>query len=282
MMSPTEFQCEVLCLRSHSRWRPRFLRLLRLTLGVCAAGQADAQSLVVTSGPAPLSGYPHTTTSTINLSGVADAVATSSVKVNGIAVIWTPSNGTWNASGILVPPGVNRVLIQALDATGKEIERLGYDVWYDDGSVQSVSGSITANTMWTANGGPYDVTASISISSGATLTIEPGTSVYLGSGVNFTIASGGTLSALGTDTQPIRFTRAPGTSANWGGMTVNGIANISYAHFEFNGATVIHSQWRHVTPRSPYLWQRWGAVSFARLFLVRREPLHFPHVDRRL
>src|SRR5439155_25584342 len=146
--------------------------------------------------------------------------------------------GTWTNTMTLFP-GINRVSIQALNTNGAEFASTNVDIWYDDSTVQSVGGTIAANTTWTAAGGPYSVTTTLTVASGATLTIEPGTTVYLASGVNFSVANGGRLLAVGTASAPIRFTRAPGTSANWGNLTINGAVGspetrIADAHFEFN------------------------------------------------
>ncbi len=105
-------------------------------------------------------------------------------------------------------------------------------------------GTLAGDETWTAKGSPYTVTGSLTIPAGRTLTIEPGVDVYLASGVNVTIANGGRILAEGTPAQGIRFTRPPGTSASWGGLTINGAASspetrLAYVDFDGNGKTCI-------------------------------------------
>ncbi|MHB1035366.1 MAG: lamin tail domain-containing protein [Pirellulales bacterium] len=207
-------------------------------------------ALTATSPETPLNNYPHTLNATTSLSGKANAIKTRSVLVNGVAATYTPWQGTWSIAGIALRPGINRVLVQAMGADGQEVERTTIDVWYDKGSVTTVAGgTLAANTHWTAAGGPYLVSGSLTVPAGITLTIDPGTSVYLGSQVNLTVASGGRLLAEGTDTQQILFTRQPGSASSWGGITINGGAGtpetrIRFAHiayYGYNGAIAIHT-----------------------------------------
>ncbi|MBN8459214.1 MAG: lamin tail domain-containing protein [Verrucomicrobia bacterium] len=206
-------------------------------------------AISVTTAPAVSNGYPRSTTATTTLGGKANAITTRSVKVNGTPATWTAFGATWTATGVNLTPGINRVLIQSFDSAGTETSRSLYDVWYDDSTVATASGTLASDTTWTAADGPYSVTSSLTVPAGVTLTIEPGTTVYMGSGVNLTVANGGRIIAEGTVAQPIRFSRTPGATTTWGGITINGSTSgsspltvIRNTFFEFNGSTAIHTQ----------------------------------------
>jgi len=191
------------------------------------------------------SGYYRSTVSSVALNGTADVIGTRLVKISGQFASWNAITGAWSINANL-QPGINRLVVQATDANGRVLQEGTVEIWYDDGSVQNVSGAIAADTVWSAAGGPYNVTAGVTVNAGVTLTIQPGTTLYLAAGVNITVANGGRLFAEGTDSARIRFTRTPGTATTWGGITVNGAVGspetrIAYAHFEFNGSTAIHS-----------------------------------------
>lgn len=176
------------------------------------------------------------------LFGTSHAVHTRKVLVNGVEAQRSPWEARWT-NNVALNPGINRVLVQSMDSNGVEFARQTVDIRFDNGAAQTVSGNLSADTVWTAAGGPYEVTAALTVASGVTLTIQPGTTVLLRPGVNFTVANGGRLLAEGTDTARIRFAAVPG-SANWGGITINGAANspetrMSYVHIEGNGDIAI-------------------------------------------
>ena len=77
-------------------------------------------TIAVTTAPAIVGGYPCATTATTTLGGVANAITTRSVRVNGVAAAWTAWTATWNAPGVALQPGLNRVLIQAFDGAGAD------------------------------------------------------------------------------------------------------------------------------------------------------------------
>ena len=198
-------------------------------------------NIAVTTGPAVASGYPHTTTATTNLAGVANSITTRSVKVNGVAATWSAWQATWTANNVALNPGINKVLIQAFDGSAipVETERFTYDIWYDDASVVTASGTI-ANTTWTAAAGPYRVTANLIVPAGVTLTIGAGTTVYVASGVTVTVNGTGKIVANGTDTQRVVFAKEPTASGNWGSLdfintTVE--SQLNYMNFSDGGGT---------------------------------------------
>ncbi len=69
----------------------------------------------------------------------------------------------------------------------------------------SVGGIITVDTHWTATDGPYIATQSILVTSGATLSIDPGVEVRFDPQTALTVTSG-QLIARGTEAEPICFT----------------------------------------------------------------------------
>lgn len=68
-----------------------------------------------------------------------------------------------------------------------------------------VGGAITSNVTWQATQSPIVVTSDILVHNGATLTIEPGTVVYMGGDTRLLVQSG-TLHAVGTAGAPITIT----------------------------------------------------------------------------
>jgi hypothetical protein len=102
-----------------------------------------------------------------------------------------------------------------------------------------VSGDIDANTTWTADK-KYILDDLAYVVNAATLTIEPGTTIYGGgTGSALIVTSGSRLVAEGTAAAPIVFTsnidvgsRAPG---DWGGVALLGSATVNVAGPQLEG-----------------------------------------------
>jgi hypothetical protein len=153
---------------------------------------------------------------------------------------WSAWDGRWTNSNVTLRPGLNRILIQALDASGNEFERSSLDIWYENGRPAKVSGSLRSDTTWTSAAGPYSATGNITVPAGVTLTIEPGTTIYFEAGSGITV--NGRLFAAGTDTQRIRFSRVPGSLEvinSWTGLTFSNskeLNRLSYVDMEYAGS----------------------------------------------
>ena len=87
----------------------------------------------------------------------------------------------------------------------------------------NVSGTISADTTWTQANSPYTLTGNVLVGNGATLTVEAGTTVNLGT---YYIMVNGTLVAIGQSNSPIYFNGGLITftqfSTNWNDSTSNG------------------------------------------------------------
>ena len=199
-------------------------------------------------------GLPRSTSATDlgSLGGKIDPARTAEVKVNGIKVTTNPYGSTaaadnsWSAgSTVTLNPGINTLVCTAHDATGAVFASQTVTIWYDAPGVNK-SGSLAASETWTAAGGPYNVTASLTVPSGVVLTIEPGTTVFLASGANITVSGGGRILAAGTAAAGITFTRIPSGTGNWGNVTISGATALptvmSYVTFENNGSVAVHTQ----------------------------------------
>ena len=136
-------------------------------------------------------------------------------------------------------PGINRVLIQTFDGPngmGRELKQQYVDIWHDDGDVSQISGTLAADTVLDAASGPWHVTDDAVVPAEATLTIEPGTTVYFEQGVRLTI--NGRLIAEGTPFERIQLTRQPGSSATWDGLHFNSTEDnrLAYADMLYSSA----------------------------------------------
>ncbi len=130
----------------------------------------------------------------------------------------TPSDGD-ALTGVPLNPGINRLFVQTFSGpggSGELLEESWRDVWYDDGDMSNLSGTLTASLMLDAASGPWHITGDIIIPAGITLTIEPGTTLFFDAGAGLTV--NGRLLAEGTSLERIRLTRTPGAIGKWDGL----------------------------------------------------------------
>jgi len=134
------------------------------------------------------------------------------LELNGII----PSGG----SGALWP-GINRIRIETFDGPngmGNLLESEYIDVWYDDGNVSYISGTLTGDTTLDAVSGPWHVTNDLIVPAGSTLTIEAAATLFFDAGTGIVFQQGGRLIAEGTEYERIRLTIVPGSDSHWEGI----------------------------------------------------------------
>ncbi|MFH1715840.1 MAG: lamin tail domain-containing protein, partial [Planctomycetota bacterium] len=152
---------------------------------------------------------------------------------------WWPGTGNLDADPMFVDPANHDYRLQAtspcIDAGDPAAEPdpdltitdQGYS-WSGGGSHETPEGSLTEDTIWTAQEGPYRVTGELTIPSGMILTILPGTTVFFDPDARMVVR--GRLIAEGVEYEPIRFTRMPG-NGTWGGIQfVNTFDDNSISH----------------------------------------------------
>src|SRR5690606_517606 len=104
----------------------------------------------------------------------------------------------------------------------------------------NVTGGIYSNTTWIAANSPYEVTGTVVVFEGVSLTIEPGTVIHFSADIVFEVR--GTLNANGSASDKIYFIGANSTTQNdyWKGIyyigTTGGSNQATMSHCVFKNA----------------------------------------------
>ncbi|MCB1126275.1 MAG: CotH kinase family protein, partial [Verrucomicrobiae bacterium] len=183
----------------------------------------------------PWNAYSYTPTPTTSLVGSADPVLTRAVFANGVAADWDPVLGTWSIPQLPLQPGVNWIFVQAVDDAGREVASKSWSIWRNDQAGHTHLGEVNADTVWAAAEGPHVISGQLVVRPGATLTIQPGSSVFFNGAASLWVE--GRLLAEGLATNPICFARSPGTYGFWPSITLQNATNenrLSHATFEYS------------------------------------------------
>lgn len=172
----------------------------------------------------------------VQVSGVNTVAGSTRVVVNGVEASFQPGTGAWSIEQPLVP-GANSLLIQAFNAAGAQVYVTNKLVILEASSTR-FGGALAASTTWSPALGIVHLTNTVTIASGATLDIAPGTVVLLGVGVSLRAAAGGALHASGTAAAPITFLHEDGNTV-WGELAAEGAgASLTLRHVETIGGAV--------------------------------------------
>lgn len=173
--------------------------------------------------------YYRADTDSIRLQGRANVLKTGIVRVQGREATWTVWNGQWSIEGLQLHPGVNEILIQALDEQGEELEQLRIRVFRGGEPEILYSGELTEDTVWSSAASPIRVETDLIIPAGVTLTILPGTSVEFMQGAGMIVR--GQLKALGTEGQRIYFSAQRLVAQRWGGLKFENTMEQNELHY---------------------------------------------------
>ncbi len=155
----------------------------------------------------------------VGLSGLADPTVTSEVRVNGMLADWKPWTTRWSLNALALTPGVNRLVVEAVDVRGIVLEQTHVDAVWDAAVPTRVEGVLAGDVVWTTVGGPYVLNGEVTVPAGSSLRLEPGVTVYAMAGSRLTVA--GRFEAVGEPQRRIRFTALPGLvdpTNSWGGL----------------------------------------------------------------
>ncbi len=159
----------------------------------------------------------------IALSGTNTHAGSVRVTINGVDASFNPTDGSWSKTESL-QPGMNRLFIAAVDATGAILASTNKHILYEASST-SVGGTLTSTTSWLKSMGVIRLTNDLTVANGGSLSIEPGVVVLLPGNVSLRVRTNSTVSAVGTELEPVYFLPANGTTP-WGELSALG-ANAS-------------------------------------------------------
>lgn len=166
------------------------------------------------------------------LQGLADAIHTRWIRVNGILADFQPWLATWSHA-IELKPGRNLFTIEALDVAGQVFETTRTALYLGQ-RPPSDSRETIGDEIWKNQDNPKLVNQTIIVHPSDTLTIQPGVTVRLGASAGIVIY--GTLTVEGNPDAPVRFLAWEG-ERKWGAI----VADRSVGRITIRNASITQS-----------------------------------------
>jgi parallel beta-helix repeat protein len=215
----------------------------------------------------------------VSLSGSNTLAGSTRVVVNGLDASYDPATRIWSRTQSLAP-GWNDLFIAALDAQGNVLAATNKAVVAELAST-SVGGVLPGNTAWTTAMGTVRVTNDVTVPAGVTLTIDPGVVILLSPTASIRATTNGVVSAQGTESAPVYFVPADGTT-QWRELSARGAgASMTLGRVELIAGQVIAHPSGAVTIEDSFLRD---FRSGSRLFLTATNAASFAlrrsHVTR--
>lgn len=209
-----------------------FVMIADLAVAPAATGVVAGPLLAVVKG------------SSVDLSGTNTVPGSARVTVNGVDTTFNPVSGDWTRQQSLVP-GRNRLIIEAVDASGAVLFTTNQIVVSE--LVSTNVASLPPVSVFNSSMGVIHVASNLTVPEGGSLTIEAGSVLLLGPGVNLRATTNASLIIQGTRDNPVGLFTADGLTM-WGEiaadgpgsiLTVRGVETIGGAVKGRNGATCL-------------------------------------------
>lgn len=166
------------------------------------------------------------------LKGLANAVQTRWVRVNGVEAQYTPWLASWTHP-LDLPKGRTLIHVDAVNSAGQVFEST--KVVFYVGTTPSTDGRETmGDEVWTPEHGDIQCDQNIIVYPGDTLTIEPGVNVRMAPAAGIIVY--GTLTVNGTVDNPVVFL-SQSTEKKWGSIAIdNASGTIRIVHADLSQA----------------------------------------------
>jgi hypothetical protein len=174
-------------------------------------------------------------TNSVMLSGSNTIGGTSRVTINGADTIFDTETGAWSKQQSL-NPGCNRLIVEAVAANGAVIFSTNQTV-VSEITTTTIT-SLAGNTVFDSSMGVIRVPNTLTVPGGGSLTINPGTVLLLGAGVNLHAAASAAITINGTRDNPVCLFTADGLTM-WGELAADGANSfLTVHHVESIGGAV--------------------------------------------
>jgi hypothetical protein len=171
----------------------------------------------------------------VMLSGTNAFPGSARLTVNGVDATFSAGTGAWSIQQALTP-GYNRLIVEAVDASGATLFSTNQIVVSEVTSTTVTS--LAGNTVFDSAMGVIHVPNNLTVPAGGSLTINPGTVILLGAGINLRAAADASLVINGTRENPACLFTADGLTM-WGELAADGANSfLTVRHAELIGGAV--------------------------------------------
>lgn len=195
---------------------------------------ASASTNVVTVINGPLLSIVHS--NSVIFTGTNTLPGSAHVRVDGADAAFDPGTGFWTKT-VALPAGFNRFVIEAVDASGVPLFSTNQLV-VSELSSTFLGGPLAASATWSPSMGVIHLTNIVTVGSGITLNVSPGTVVLADFGAHLKALAGGTINVNGAAGNIAVFGPSDGASS-WGQVNAEGTGSfLTMRHAETIGAGV--------------------------------------------